>query len=312
MAHFDFDHDVIIETDTSDYVSAGVLSQHNNNGILHPVTFFSTKHSPAECNYEIYDKELMAIVQAIEHWRAELQSVENPIQVLSDHKNLEYFMTSKLLNRRQDRWAEFLSRFNFKITYRPGKHGGMSDALTRRSGDLSEEEDDSYQNQTSVLKPHNLGPGVIPTEPESLHELQLLADNLPAEGHNTLQDLFDQAYKADKMPTQVLQALLRGDHGHLEITLAECENRNGMLYYRGHLFVPNHDELRLHLMRCHHDSPAFGHPGRAKTLELIQCKYYWDTMRRDVDRFVRNYDTCHRSCTSKHAPFGILRPLPVP
>ena len=51
----------------------------------------------------------MAIVRAFEHWRAELQSVENPIQVLSDHKNLEYFMTPKLLNRRQARWTEFLS-----------------------------------------------------------------------------------------------------------------------------------------------------------------------------------------------------------
>ena len=59
----------------------------------------------------------MAIVRAFAHWRAELQSVENPIQKLSDHKNLEYSMTSKLLNLRQARWAEFLSRFNFKITY---------------------------------------------------------------------------------------------------------------------------------------------------------------------------------------------------
>ena len=100
LAHFDYDRDVIIETDASDYVSAGVLSQHDDDGILHPVAFFSTKHSPADCNYKIYDKELMAVVRAFEHWRAELQSVENPIQVLSDHKNLEYFMTSKLLNRR--------------------------------------------------------------------------------------------------------------------------------------------------------------------------------------------------------------------
>ena len=68
-----------METDASDYVSAGVQSQYGEDDILHPVAFFSTKHSPAECNYEIYDKELMAIVRAFEHWRAELQSVENPI-----------------------------------------------------------------------------------------------------------------------------------------------------------------------------------------------------------------------------------------
>ena len=223
-------------------------------------------------------------------------------------------MTSKLLNCQQARWAEFLSRCNFKITYQPDKYGGMPNVLTRRSGDLPEEGDDSYKNQTSVLKPHNLGLRVIPTEPESLHKLQLLADNLPAKEHDPLRDLFDQAYKADTMPTQVLQAFLRGDCRHPEITLAECENRNGMLYYRGHLFVPNHDELRLHLMRCHHDSPAFGHPGCAKTLEWIQREYYWNTMRRNVDRFVPNCDTCqcHRSRTSRHAPFGLLRPLPVP
>jgi hypothetical protein len=53
-----------VETDTSDYVSAGVLSQYDDEGILHPVAFLSKKHSPAECNYEIYDKELMAIVRA--------------------------------------------------------------------------------------------------------------------------------------------------------------------------------------------------------------------------------------------------------
>jgi hypothetical protein len=66
LARFDPDRDVIVETDASDYVSAGVLSQYDDEGILHPVAFFSKKHSPAECNYEIYDKELMAIVRAFE------------------------------------------------------------------------------------------------------------------------------------------------------------------------------------------------------------------------------------------------------
>ena len=62
LARFDFDKDVIVETDASDYVSAGVLSQYGDDGLLHPDAFFSKKHSPAECNYEIYDKELMAII----------------------------------------------------------------------------------------------------------------------------------------------------------------------------------------------------------------------------------------------------------
>ena len=105
------------------------------------MAFFSKKHSPTEGNYEIYDKELMAIVQAFEEWRTELQSVENPILVLTDHKNLEYFTTTKLLNRWQARWVQFLSQFNFKIIYWLGKAGAKLDSLTRRSGDLTKEGD---------------------------------------------------------------------------------------------------------------------------------------------------------------------------
>jgi hypothetical protein len=147
LRHFDYDREIIVETDASDYVSASVLSQYDDEGILHPVAFFSKKHTPAECNYEIYDKELMAIVRAFEEWRPELEGALHPMQVLSDHKYLEYFMSTKLLNRRQTRWAEYLSRFNFKIIYRPGKAGGKHDALTRRSGDLPQGGDERLIEQ---------------------------------------------------------------------------------------------------------------------------------------------------------------------
>ena len=125
----------MVETDASNYVSAGLLSQYDDDGILHSVAYFSKNHSPTECNYEIYDKELMAIIRCFEEWCAELQSVINPIEVLSDHKNLVHFMSNKLLCRRQAYWAQFLSQFNFKIAYRPGKLWAKPDALTRRSGD---------------------------------------------------------------------------------------------------------------------------------------------------------------------------------
>jgi hypothetical protein len=105
LARFDPDRDVIVETDASDYISTGVLSQYDDDNVLNPMAYFSKKHSPAECNYEMYDKELMAIIRAFEEWRPELQSVINPIRVLSNYKNLEYFMTTKLLNRRQACWS---------------------------------------------------------------------------------------------------------------------------------------------------------------------------------------------------------------
>ena len=66
LMHFDAEREIIVETDASDYVSAGMMSQYDDNGVLHPVAYFSKKHSPAECNYEIYDKELMAIIRCFE------------------------------------------------------------------------------------------------------------------------------------------------------------------------------------------------------------------------------------------------------
>ena len=91
---------------------------------------------PAECNYDIYDKELLAFVKDFEQWRAEMEGSPSEIDVRSNRKNLVYFMNSKLLNRQQARWSEFLSCFNFKIGYAPGNFNGRADALSRSLGDL--------------------------------------------------------------------------------------------------------------------------------------------------------------------------------
>ena len=99
LRHFDHEREVIIETDASDYVSAGVLSQRDDERVLHPVAYYSKKHSLAECNYDIYDLELMAIIKALEEWRPECESAAYPLQLITDHKNLEYSMTKKLLNQ---------------------------------------------------------------------------------------------------------------------------------------------------------------------------------------------------------------------
>ena len=103
LAHFDQDRECIVETDASDYVSAGILCQYEDDAVKHPVAYFSKKHSLAECNYEIYDKELMAIIRAFEEWRPHLESAKGIIEVLSDHKNQVYFTTTTLLNERQAR-----------------------------------------------------------------------------------------------------------------------------------------------------------------------------------------------------------------
>ena len=98
LRHYNPDLKIIVKTDALDYVSGGILSQYNENGVLHPVAYFFKKHNPAECNYEIYDKELMAIVCTFKEWRSELEGSTYSINVITDHKNLEYFMFTKQLS----------------------------------------------------------------------------------------------------------------------------------------------------------------------------------------------------------------------
>jgi len=221
LRHFDHEREIIIETDASDYVSAGVLSQHDDEGVLHPVAYYSKKHSPAECNYDIYDTELIAIIKALEEWRPECEGAAYPLQLITDHKNLEYFMTKKLLNRRQALWSEFLTRFDYEIVYRPGRSNGKADALTRRPGDLPEGGDERLKSMEQVvLKLHNL--------PE---QLQIWASDLAEQEHPSTFDLFNQAYEQDLLPEKIMNAIWI--NGSLkEITVAECTKQYGRVQYR--------------------------------------------------------------------------------
>ncbi|KAH9268762.1 hypothetical protein BASA84_000059 [Batrachochytrium salamandrivorans] len=103
LAHPDDSRPFILETDASDFAISGILSQYDDKDSLRPVAFYSRQMNDAERNYEIYDKELLAVVDSFKHWRHFLQGGLHPIMVLCDHKNLEYFMTTKKLTRRQAR-----------------------------------------------------------------------------------------------------------------------------------------------------------------------------------------------------------------
>ncbi|MBW0524048.1 hypothetical protein O181_063763 [Austropuccinia psidii MF-1] len=121
----------IVETNASNYALGAVLRQVSDSG-KHPISFNSCKLIPAELNYEIHEKELLAIAWALKHWRAFSLSLSSPFEVLTDHSSLQYFMYSKVLTRRQARWAEILSEFHFSITYRPGRLATLPDSLSYR------------------------------------------------------------------------------------------------------------------------------------------------------------------------------------
>jgi transposase InsO family protein len=97
-----------------------------------------------------------------------------------------------------------------------------------------------------------------------------------------------------------------------DITVAECTEQEGQVWYRGRRYVSAGDQLQLRIIQEHHDTALAGHPGWAKTFPLLHRKYQWKDMRRQVDHYVRNCHSCQRSRTSRHATLGVLRPLPVP
>lgn len=128
LVHFDPEKPIRVETDASGFAIAGILSQPKEwptaDGATpewHPVAFYSRKMDKAELNYETHDQELLAIIKSFEQWRHYLEGSRHPVTVMTDHNNLKYFMTTSTLTRRQARWAQVLSAYDFVITYRPGR-----------------------------------------------------------------------------------------------------------------------------------------------------------------------------------------------
>ena len=123
-----------VEADSLDFATvATILQQSPKNGKWHLITFFSKSLSLVEWNYEIHDKEMLAIIRALEEWWHFLEGAQLKFEIWTDHKNLEYFRTSKKLNRRQARWSLYLSRFDFSLHHRPGCLMGKTDALSQRA-----------------------------------------------------------------------------------------------------------------------------------------------------------------------------------
>jgi len=123
-----------IEADSSDFATGAVLSQQSPaDRKWHPVVFYSKSLSSVERNYEIHDKEMLAIIHALEEWRHFLEGATHPVEIWTDHKNLEYFMTAKKLNCHQACWFLHLARFDFMLHYRPRRTMGKPDALSRRA-----------------------------------------------------------------------------------------------------------------------------------------------------------------------------------
>src|ERR1700723_588407 len=119
-----------VEADSSDFAIGAMLSQQSlEDDKWHPIAYYSKSLNVVERNYEIHDKEMLAVIQALEEWHHFLEGARHKFEIWTNHKNLEYFMSPKKLNRQQASWSLYLSRFDFAMHHRPGHSMGKSDAL---------------------------------------------------------------------------------------------------------------------------------------------------------------------------------------
>ena len=131
LTHLISDAQLIMETNALDYTLTTILSIVNTENEVHLIAFYSHTFIIVELNYDIHDKELLAIFEAFKIWWYYLEGLTYLIDIVTDHKNLEYFSTTKVLTWRQAQWSEYLSQFNLVIKFHPGHLNTKLDALTR-------------------------------------------------------------------------------------------------------------------------------------------------------------------------------------
>jgi len=303
LKHYDPDRPALLETDASDFAIAGILSQKFEDGKIHPVRFVSRKLTPAELIYDVYDKEMLAIVFSLRKNCHYLQGAEHTTTIFSDHQNLTYFKSTILLNRRQARWAEDLKQYNFQIFYRKGSANVKADILSRCPEFTSREGGTtSATNQTMIDKSQWLEIGAMELDTNDKYEtIQISAidvDRLLPEAKERIKEkaMLDEKYR------DLCKQISSGGNidGHFTII-------NKLLCWKNRIYVP--EGLRQRVIQSEHDSKVAGHFGRERTLELLSRNFYWTNMERDIRKYCSEYDNCQRTEAPRHAKHRLLHPL---
>ena len=339
LRHFDWKARIRMETDASNRGAGGVLSQLCEDDQWHPIAFTSYKFKNAEINWDTHDKELFAIVHGFTTWRHYLQGSCEPICVITDHKNLRYFMTTKELNARQVRWAEKLSAYDFYIEYRKGKLN-PADGPSRRPDlmkpDGSEENNDAFlptlQNKLRIREfqpevQENTGVPATVRLSALFDDMELDAPFVGRSGTSRLlvQRVLEEERAYLEMPEPMVDWLAKlqknSDFVQQELWKKKKFSKpsekalwgvsdDGLLRRGPAVYVPENVPTREEILRMNHDDPSAGHFAAKRTIDAIKRKYYWLGMGKDIEEYVRTCSVCQRVRVHHHKPYGKLNPIP--
>jgi transposase InsO family protein len=263
--------------------------QKQDDGHWHPIAYRSESMDPAERNYQIWDREMLAIIRALEDWRHFLEGLPQPFEIYSDHANLVWWTKVQDLSRQQARWAIWLSRFDFKLVVRPGVTMGKADALSRRSNHAVRDGEDN-QSQIVLCPDHFLHQATEPLE-------RLAATRTTKTVLKDDKNLCRRIIQSSAREAEVLKALdelRREGLRKLADRTIEWEEQDGMVRYRGRVYIPADPELRRDIVRTCHDTKLVGHPGEQGTLELVSRHYWWPGITTFVKSYVSGCEECNR------------------
>ena len=327
LAYFNPEIQSRVETDASDFAIGACLAQFDSLAkAFRPVAFYSRKMTPAERNYDIYDKEMLAIVESVREWRVYLEGARFTIDIVTDHKNLQYFLTTKALNRRQARWAEMLGSYDFTISYRPGNQNTKADLLSRRVDYIPEgTKANNGPLNAPLLRPDQLklyATGDKVVEEASMPSLdpktnvETLSEDSNPESQSPTTGFFPKdpaitmkaltsGYNKDPVTQKLVKALDKGPLDNYRLL-------GDKLLFRNRVYIPNILSLKLSALAEHHDHITAGHFGVRKTLERLSRIYYFPKMASFTEDYVNSCDLCQRNKHSTHKPYGLLKHLSVP
>ena len=255
LAAPDLDKEMRVEADVSDYATGGVLSMKCEDERWRPVAYISKSLSDIEKNYKIHDKEMLAVIRCLEAWRHFLEGAQIKFEVWADHKNLEYFMSSQKLNRRQARWALFLSRFDFKLVHVPGTKMGKANGLSRRP-DWQKGVGKENKNRTLAKK-------------EWLNTRAI--KEVVIEGV----DILDRIRKSKAVDDEIVKVVEEMKRVNMKVLRnEEWREEDGLMLKDRKVYVPKDKELRTEIIQLHHNTPVGGHRGQCKTVELV-TRNFW-------------------------------------
>jgi len=316
LASPNFDEPFIVVTDASGYGIGATLMQVDNSidgKPRRPLAFHSAKLSGAERNYPVGEQELLATISALKKWRCYLEGAKGGVTIVTDHLPNTFLNTksAEQFSRRQARWQIELSRVNPTWVYEKGPTN-VADALSRCPNLL-------HVAGTQVNPCAHVGD--IPDVERESHERQTpsLGNNHPNSQNNTPGPALLSTTAQESAPEGVKALLEDIAEWYVENTEAEQNltetsyiKRNDLWYYGSQILVPDEPQLQERCVALHHDGPYAGHPGRDKTLELVQRQFWWPSIRRDVNAYVASCASCQQNKTQAKRPGGLLNPLPIP